>query len=314
MQKKMVLLEDLSKEQIEAVKKRAPNHQMINSLDEKELKEIDIVLGWNEKLEINIKNEQSQINWIQYPFAGVDHLPLPSLEKMGTQLTTGSGTNSHAVAESTMALILSITRNIIRSSKEQEKSNWFRPEERYELKGKTIMIVGAGKIGEQIGRVCQTFLMNTIGINRSGRTIKYMDEQYLQEDLKKNIHKADIIVNVLPATEETKNLFDQSLFSKMKKETIFVNVGRGETVVTKDLLSALDREEIAWAALDVFEEEPLASNHPLWQHDKVLMTPHIAGQVENQLDYIFPIFLDNLEAYLQGEEFPYNHVEFNQGY
>ena len=128
------------------------------------------------------------------------------------------------------------------------------------------------------------------------------------------MNQADIVVNILPATKETYHLFDAQLFSKMKEGTIFINVGRGETVVTEDLLDALNENKIARAALDVFEEEPLAKDHPLWEHENVLITPHIAGQVERQLDYIYPIFIENLQAYLKNGELPVNFVELKEGY
>ena len=311
--KKLALLPDLSIAEIEEVKRIAPTYEIIGELDE-DSGDVEIVFGWDKNLEHLLKNNHANIKWIQFPYAGVNHLPLDVLNQQNIKLTSGSGTNAHAVAESTLAMILGITRNIIKTSQAQEESEWIVPEDRYELKGKTMLIVGAGNIGERIGALAQAFLMNTIGINRSGRKINYMDRQYRQNDLSNIISQADIVVNILPATDETHHLFDKTLFSKMKDETIFVNVGRGETVVTEDLLVALDQKKVAWAALDVFEEEPLPKNHPLWRHERVFITPHIAGQVERQLDYAFPIFIKNLESYLENGTLPENFVELNRGY
>ncbi|MDN6161759.1 MAG: NAD(P)-binding domain-containing protein [Atopostipes sp.] len=312
--KKIALLEDLPADKIKELKKVASDYELVDSLEGNHLEDIEIVFGWNEEVKDFVESDQSQLKWIQSVWAGVDSLPLELLNQKGIDLTSGSGTNAHAVAESTMAMISSIGRQIVTSVREQEKKNWFVSEKDYELKGKEILIVGAGKIGENIGRLAQAFLMKTVGVNRSGSKVNYMDEQYLQDELGNIIHKADIIVNVLPATIETENLFDQNLFQKMKETAIFVNVGRGESVVMDDLMAALDKKEISWAALDVFEEEPLASDHPLWNYGNVLITPHIAGQVENQLDYLFPIFLDNLKAYLAGKDFPHNKIDWEQGY
>lgn len=312
--KKIALLAQLTQEEIGEIERIAPDYQVIEQIEEKDISELEIVFGWDEKLLEVIKNPNSAIQWIQYPYAGVDHLSLDLLEAKNIQLTSGSGTNAHAVAESAIAMMLGLTRNIVRSMKQQEKKKWIRPEKGYELKGKTLLIVGAGNIGERIGAIAQALLMETIGINRSGRKIQHMDEQYQQKYLAKVMHKADIVINILPATEETKHLFDATLFSKMKDETIFVNVGRGETVVTEDLLEALEENKISQAALDVFEEEPLPKEHTLWEHERVLVTPHIAGQVYRQLDYVYPIFIENLKAYLRNQEFPYNFVDFSQGY
>ena len=236
---KIALLTKLSAEEKKEIKRIAPDYELIEEIETKDLSKTEIVFGWNQHLEESIVKEESAIQWIQYPYAGVNHLPLDLLDEKNIQLTSGSGTNAHAVAEAAIAMLLGLTRNIIRSSKQQEAKEWIRPEKGYELKDKTILIVGAGNIGERIAAIAQAFLMKTIGINRSGRKINYMDQQYRQKDLENIIAKADIVVNILPATEETHHLFDSKLFSKMKEETIFINVGRGETVVTEDLLKAL---------------------------------------------------------------------------
>lgn len=312
--KKIALLTKLSREEKEEIKKIAPDYELIEEIETQDLSKTEVVFGWNQHLEESLAQEESAIQWIQYPYAGVNHLPLDLLDEKNINLTSGSGTNAHAVAEAAIAMLLGITRNIIRSSKQQEAKEWIRPEKGYELKDKTILIVGAGNIGERIAAIAQAFLMKTIGINRSGRKVSYMDEQYRQNDLADIMNQADIVVNILPATEETYHLFDAELFSKMKDETIFINVGRGETVVMEDLLEALNNNKIAAAALDVFEEEPLPKDHPLWEHEKVLITPHIAGQVERQLDYIYPIFIENLRAYLKNGELPVNLVQLKEGY
>ncbi len=312
--KKIALLTKLSREEKEEIKRIAPDYELIETIETHDLSKTEIVFGWNQNLEESIAKEKSAIQWIQYPYAGVNHLPLNLLDEKNIKLTSGSGTNAHAVAEAAIAMLLGITRNIIRSTKQQEAKEWIRPEKGYELKDKTILIVGAGNIGERIGAIAKALLMKTIGINRSGRKVNYMDEQYQQNDLAEIMNQADIVINILPATKETYHLFDARLFSKMKDETIFINVGRGETVVTEDLLEALNENKISRAALDVFEEEPLAKDHPLWEHENVLITPHIAGQVESQLDYIYPIFIENLQAYLKNGELPVNFIELKEGY
>lgn len=314
MTKKIALLADLSQAEIQTLEDIAPNYDLVDSLDSNDLSEIEIVFGWDDQLKTVIEEEETGIKWIQHLFAGVEKLPLETMKEKNIQLTSGSGTNDHAVTESTMALILSLTRHIVEAREHQKQKDWYSIDKGYELKGKTMLIVGAGKIGERIAAVAQAFLMTTIGINRSGNKIQHVDEQYLQADLPEVVQQADIVVNILPATPETKDLYDRELFKKMKKSAIFVNVGRGESVVEEDLVWALNNGEIAQAALDVFKEEPLPRNHPFWEHPQILITPHIAGKVERQLDYSFPIFVDNLKAYLAGEEFPHNLINLEEGY
>lgn len=314
MKKQILLLYELHSDQIEELTETAKDYELIYSLDEVDIENLEIVLGWSDDLTAIIEDDKSIIKWIQYPYAGVNNLPLDLFEQKEILLTNGSGIHQYAVAESTIGLILGMTRNIVPAAKNQDRAKWVNVNNLYELYGKTMMIVGAGKIGVHLGQIAKGFGMTTIGINRSGREIQNMDEQYTQKELDKVIDKADIVVNILPATSETHHLFDQELFSKMKDNVIFVNVGRGETVDTDALLTALDNEKVLFAGLDVFEEEPLPSDHPLWSHEKVLITPHIAGRVEDYPKHLYPLFYNNFVAFINNDTLPENLVEFEYGY
>jgi len=314
MEKSILVLYDLPDEQLEDLQEIAPDYDLVYSIEEADPAKIEIVLGWSDQVSQLVGAENSQVKWIQYPYAGVNKLPLQLLKEKNILLTNGSGIHSAPVTETAMGLILGMTRRIVESAKNQAQANWAPESSLYELKGKTMLIAGAGKIGEHLGDVAQAFGMTTIGINRSGSDIENMDEQYVQSELEEVIGQADIVVNILPATAETDYLFNEAMFSKMKDDVIFVNVGRGETVKTTDLLSALDNGKVRYAGLDVYEEEPLPADHPLWQHDNVLMTPHIAGNVENYADHLYPLFKENLQAYLKDEKLPENLVELDEGY
>lgn len=314
MEKAILIIQELMPKQIEELKVLAPEYKIVTSIEEAAAESIEIIIGWSNQLIPFIESEESNVKWIQYAYAGVTHLPLRLFAEKGILLTNGSGIHAHSVTETTMGLILGMTRNIVEASKNQQVKKWETPDNLYELNGKSMLIVGAGNIGEQLGKVAQAFGMKTIGINRSGRKIKYMDNQFVQSELPEIIGQADIVVNILPDTEETKKLYDAALFSKMKEGTYFVNVGRGETVVTKDLLIALDQGKIKGAGLDVFEEEPLPEDHPLWSHERIVMTPHIAGRVENYTEHLFPLIVENLKAFRQSKDLPQNLVELTVGY
>lgn len=314
MEKAILIVTELKAKQIEDLRRLAPDYKIIESIEESEAKSIEIVFGWDDQLIPLIKSDESNIKWIQHAYAGVNRLPLQLFAEKGILLTNGSGVHAHAVTESAMGLLLGMTRNIVQSSKNQQARKWVEKDGLYELNGKTMLIVGAGTIGQQLGKVAQAFDMKTICVNRSGRKVNYMNEQYVQSELSKIIGTADVVVNILPDTETTKNLYDAALFSKMKDDAYFINIGRGATVVTKDLLEALDQGKLQGAGLDVFEVEPLPEDHPLWIHEKVIMTPHIAGQVENHAKYIYPIIVENLEAFKQGKKLPRNLIQLTEGY
>ncbi|HLR92660.1 MAG TPA: NAD(P)-dependent oxidoreductase [Atopostipes sp.] len=314
MSKTILVHQELYPEQIKELKELASDYQVVESLEETNPEDVEIIIGWSEKLTEIAEREDTRLKWVQYAYAGVNKLPLKLFSEKDILLTSGSGIHAYSVSETAIGLLLGMTREIVKSAKDQENERWNPSPNLYELNGKSIMIVGAGKIGVQLGRLAKAFGMHTIGINRSGREIENMDEQYVQEELEEVIHKADIVVNILPLTNETEALYDKELFQKMKDDVVFINVGRGESVVTADLIEALDSGKVRCAGLDVFEEEPLPKGHPLWQHDKVLMTPHIAGNVESYPKYIYPIFKENFKAYLAGEELPRNLVELEEGY
>lgn len=314
MSKSILVLHDLLSEQLEELEEIASDYKIIYSIDEAEADTLEIIVGWSDQLIPLIEDDKSALKWIQYPYAGVNDLPLDLFEDKGIILTNGSGIHTYAVTESTFGLILGVTRNIIKAAQNKAKEEWVDEDNLYELHGKTMMIVGAGKIGVHLGQVAKGFAMKTIGINRSGREVENMDEQYTQDDLAEVLDKADIVVNILPATKQTAHLFDADLFDKMKDDAIFINVGRGETVDTEALLNALDNGKLLFAGLDVFEEEPLPKGHPVWSHDKIAMTPHVAGRVESYPKHLFPIFKTNLVAYLKNEELPENVVELENGY
>ncbi|GAA0359132.1 phosphoglycerate dehydrogenase [Alkalibacterium iburiense] len=305
-----------SKEQEKELKEIAPDYTFVSSLSEADkLSDIEAIYGWNkEDGPIIVQDDSSQLKWLQIDSAGVDYLDLETMQEKGIVLTNASGIHAHPIAESVIGMLLSYTRGIRHSIKMQDKAEWNTDTPMSELTDKTMLIVGTGQIGKQTGKLAKAFDMHTIGINRSGRDVEYMDEQYTQENLAEALPKADVVVNILPSTDETKDLFDYDLFEKMKDSAVYINVGRGTTVVTDDLIKALDNGQIAFAALDVVHEEPLPSDHPLYAREDVLLTPHISGDFDRYAERLYPIFKENLKAFVAGEDLPRNVVDYDSGY
>lgn len=314
MTKSILILSELLPEQIEEMKEIASDYELIFSVEEAKSTEVEIIIGWSDEIQSLIENKKSNIKWIQYPYAGVNNLPLELFKRKNILLTNGSGIHRYSVAEHAMGLLLSMTRSLATVANNQLNEDWITFNNLYELYGKTAMIVGAGTIGEHLGQIAKGFGMKTIGINRSGRKIKNMDQQYTQDGLLKVISKADILINILPSTDKTHHIFNKELFEEMKSNVIFINVGRGDTVNTEDLLQALNSEKILFAGLDVFEEEPLPKGHRLWSHPRVIVSPHIGGLVESYPKHFYPIIKENLVAYLENNDLSLNEIDLENGY
>lgn len=316
MSKYILALRELQPEHQKRVEEIAPDHKVIRSIEEADaIEDIEILYSWKKDQGTELlNNDKNQVKWIQTASAGIDYLDLEELEKQKIILTNSSGIHAKGIAESTMAMILNYTRGIGHSLKAQLNAEWSELETLIELEEKTIMIVGTGEIGKQVGKLAKAFDMKTIGINRSGDHADHMDEQHTQDDLSEVIGQADIVVNILPLTDETEDFFDKERFSNMKEQSIFINVGRGGSVVTDDLIDALENGNLAYAGLDVLHEEPLPEDHPLWKRDDVLITPHISGHLENYDRHLFPIFEKNLKAFVENESLPVNVVDYSKGY
>lgn len=309
--KSILLIQETTTEQLQALKELAPEYELIKGWEtdweDISLESIEIIYGWTGQYSKElVENEKSHLKWAQGKAAGVDFLDLEKLKQKNILLTNGSGIHSVPIAESVFGILLAYARGIQKAVKDQQTKTWDQVDELMELHGKTIMIVGTGKIGVEVGRLAKAFNMKTIGVNRSGRDVEYMDQLIKQPELVDQVKQADIVINILPHTDKTHYFFNQDTFSQMKEGTLFVNVGRGPTVKTDDLIAALDNGQLAFAGLDVFETEPLPEESALWNREDVLITPHITGIAEQFKKRLFAIFEENLKAYLAEEKLPVN--------
>lgn len=168
-----------------------------------------------------------------------------------------------------------------------------------ELRGRTVLIIGYGSIGEEVGRLAQAFGMRVIGVNRSGSSASpHVDAIYVTARLGDLLPLADAVVVALPSTGETDMLIDSTAFQLMRPGTVFVNVGRGRVVDEAALAGALADGRLSGAALDVFATEPLPPDGPLWAMPNVLLSPHTAALSVLENVRIVELFCENLRRYL----------------
>ncbi|WP_433941353.1 D-2-hydroxyacid dehydrogenase [Paenibacillus lautus] len=311
-------IHDLTAEQQQKIKEIAPDYDLLvtkaKELTGSIVRDADIMIGWSRSMQDEVLSADSKLKWIQAWSAGVDKMPLRELEDKGIQLTNASGVHSVPITEHIFAMILAFNRNLHLAIRQQSNNKWDTSGTFTELAGKTIVIVGVGQIGSHTARVAQAFGMRTVGVRNSGKSDPNVGSMYKVDQLDEALAQGDYIVNILPLTDETRGLFNTARFSAMKDSAFFVNVGRGQTVVTDDMVQALQSGGLAGAGLDVFEEEPLPADHPLWNLDNVIMTPHMAGDTDRYGERAVDIFLENLKHYVKGEPLSRNVIDYSKSY
>lgn len=241
------------------------------------------------------------VQWVHATSAGIDALQFPELLESDIVLTNARGTFDDTIAEYVMGLVLQFCKDFRRTDALQRSREW-RHRETERVAGQEALIVGAGSIGTEIGRRLKCVGMDVIGVARSERKDPDVFGMIRsQDDLDELLPSADFVILAAPLTDETRGMFGAEAFGKMKASAKFINIARGPLVQTDALVEALRNEKIAGAALDVFEEEPLAADHPLWGFSNVFVSPHMSGDFFGWREALSRQFIDNFERWRRGE-------------
>jgi glyoxylate/hydroxypyruvate reductase A len=271
------------------------------------IREAEILYAWNFPRDLLAKAEH--LRWIQSMGAGVESFLIPELSK-SVIITRAAGVFGPWMAEYTLVWCGWITQRIEQIRGNQRQRSWvpLRPER---LRGKILAVVGVGDIGREVARVARAFGMNVIGVSRSGKKVPGVEMVYRPRALVRCLAQCDFAVITLPLTKKTSGLIGERELRAMKSTAWILNLGRGPVIQEEALLRALDEQRIAGAVLDVFETEPLPTDHPFWERENVVITPHIAGP--SIPEEIAPIFNDNLARYLSKRTLRYV-VDRRRGY
>ncbi|MCY9806150.1 D-2-hydroxyacid dehydrogenase [Lentilactobacillus senioris] len=305
----------LTAEQQQQLEQLAPDYQIISDgvqANSEQLANTEVLLGWDPAFAKLLDND-NQLKWVQTFSAGVDSLPLTQLAQANVTLTNARGTNAENIAQQTLGYMLVYERKFYSILLEQQKHRWNREHQFSELTGKTAVLFGTGQIGSHIARLAKAFGMHVIGINRHGEALENFDEVTTFEAGISLLKDADYVITSLPLTPATKDYFNADLFAKMGSQTFFINVGRGASVVTNDLNTALRNGQLAGAAVDVTNPEPLPADNPLWDAPNIIITPHDAGFSDQINQRVWQLIIENVKAYVQGETLK-NLVDYQQGY
>lgn len=275
----------------------------------------DVVFAWRPRRDLlePAWPRAGDVRWIQAASAGVDGLLFPQLVESHVVLTNARGVFDDAIAEWVLGVLLGFAKGIPGVLERQRRGEWtHRETER--LAGKRVLVVGVGSIGRAIGRTCGDLGMTVRGV---GTTARGGDDVFRvvfgADELLDAVSWAEYVVDVLPGTADTRHLFGAEAFSAMRPASRFVNVGRGSTVDEEALVRALEEGRIAGAALDVFEEEPLSEDSPLWRMPNVIVSPHMSGDFAGWRETVVELFVENLERYLTGRPLE-NVVDKERGY
>ena len=257
------------------------------------------------------------LRWIQIFSAGAEHcVNVDRIASGDIVLTNMQKMSSPVIGEHAVAMAMALARGLVQYGKSMPSGEWDRSTGSFQMKtlgGSTMLVVGLGGIGTEAARRGAALGMRVVATRNSSREgPDFVDYVGLSDELHELAADADVIVNALPLTPSTTDLIDKAFFDAAKRGHIFINVGRGQTVVTADLVAALEDGRVGAAGLDVTEPEPLPADHPLWRMESVIITPHIAGRA-GETERHATLLKENLARFVAGDAL-YNVVDPARGY
>ena len=275
------------------------------------LSEAEILISWCTK---DMLDRAPKLKWIQVLSAGVDAMPLDEIKKRGIILTNGRGIHKIQMSEYAIGAMITLSRNFHLMFRNQMQGKWDNNIFQSEIFNSTVGILGLGSIGKEVAKKASQLGMHVVGLKNEAFPVEFVDFVYEYEHIKEVFTQSDYIINLLPNTKETQGLISKKYFNMMKPSSCFINIGRGKTVNETDLVEALQNKKIRAAMLDVFDEEPLSKDSPLWELENVIITPHICGNSVHYMERALEIVEHNLNAYLNKNLSMISLVDLNKGY
>jgi phosphoglycerate dehydrogenase-like enzyme len=254
-----------------------------------------------------------RLRWIHIASAGVDRLLFPDLVGSSVVVTNSRGIFDRPIAEYVLGLVLAIAKDLPTTLQLQREGSW-QHRETQRIDTQCALVIGTGSIGRAVGALLRAAGMSVSGVGRTARGDDAdLGVVHAASDLAELLPAADYVVVAAPLTDSTRGMFGAEAFARMKGTAWLVNVGRGALLVEDDLLTALGSGEIGGAALDVFRQEPLPTDHPLWTMPNVIVSPHMSGDFVGWLEALVALFADNVDRWLAGQPLR-NEVDKQAGY
>lgn len=233
------------------------------------------------------------LRYIQLTSAGFDRVPMEYVEEHGIQIYNARGVYSIPMAEFAVCGVLEIYKQSKFFFENQNERKWVKHRGTQELYGKTVCIVGCGSVGAECAKRFKAFGCHILGIDIKPYQSEWFEKMSSLDELDSVLGISDVLVLTLPLTEETRGLMDSERFKQMKNGAVLVNIARGAVVKNDALIEALETN-LRGAVLDVFEEEPLGSDNPLWNMENAVITPHNSFIGDGNHERMWTVILNNL--------------------
>jgi phosphoglycerate dehydrogenase-like enzyme len=321
---KLVVHPPVEDDRLARMREAAGAMQIVSAASEddacREIAEADAFFG---KLTLAMLKAATKLQWVQSPTASLEHYVFPELIEHPCRLTNMRGLFSDVIADHVLGYVICFARNLHRYLRQQQSAQWepIGGEEtrctfasgpgvvsamdraHLHLADCTAGVVGVGAIGAEICRRAQAFGMKLLAVDPVQREVPgVVPEVWLPERLPELLAESDFVIIAAPHTPETYKLFRREQFEQMQRSAYLINIGRGVIVDLADLTAALENGEIAGAALDVFEVEPLPAEHPLWRMENVILTPHVAAASPRIAERHLAVLLENIRRFASGDE------------
>lgn len=305
---------------LEAIRRAAPGAEIVVIRNEEQWRErskeiasrVNVVFGRRPAAWFH---EMPNLRWTQQSGAGADWLSgSPEIVESDLIHTNSSGIQAIPIAEHVMAFMLVLSRGMQHHIRSQLKRTWNRTGKAVELEEATMGLIGVGRIGSKTAEKAKGMNMRVLGLRRHPeRTLPYVDRMYGPEGLMELLRQSDWVVLAAALTSETREMIGEEELKAMKKSAFIINIARGSLIQEKALIKALREGWIAGAGLDVFEQEPLGTDSPLWEMDNVVITPHYSHASPRKLERQMAIFTENLRRFQNGQPM-INLVDKKLGY
>lgn len=267
------------------------------------LQDAEIILG---NVSPDLINSSDTVRWVQLDSAGADSYKILKDE---ITLTNCSGAYGEAISEHMLGCVLAVEKNLYAYHDRQKERSWDNLGSVPVMRNLKILCVGMGDIGSAFALKMHMLGCRVYGVRRTVHDVPdYIEAMYTMDNMDKILSECDVVALSLPQTPETIGMFDYARLSRMKKNAMIINVGRGSAINSVDLVRIMKEGHLKAACLDVTEHEPLPKNNPLWTCPNVYITPHISGRFNAEVTYdkVVDIFTTNLDHYLNSQ--PLEHI------